>query len=257
MSFNIFKRKSSSSTNDNLLNAITVMATADTAQSYRDFYAAILKSILLLARENNAPSPILLEDPSGKVILPVFTDLERLKKVFPDARQSSMMSAPDIFNIALKNSIYRVNINPEYGPGGFLERYELEALAKGEIPELRTAAEPSLGEPNFIPTGNPKLPPQEVLDKMTETAYSLLKIEPSIDEGYIILTKSDKGESRLTIALHFNNSANEDDKAAFSQRFVLPIEAIIGKQLNLLWLEGERYKAVKSVVEPFYKREAK
>ena len=129
MSFNIFKRKSSSSTNDNLLNAITVMATADTAQSYRDFYAAILKSILLLARENNAPSPILLEDPSGKVILPVFTDLERLKKVFPDARQSSMMSAPDIFNIALKNSIYRVNINPDIEQPFFAQYHDLLRMA--------------------------------------------------------------------------------------------------------------------------------
>lgn len=254
MAFNLFRRKPNSPTGDTLLKAITVLATASTQEARRNFYRALLNSTLLLAQEGVGSRPVLFADEAGSVVLPVFTDLERLRKVCLDVRGYSALPACDIFRLALKNNIHCVNINPEYGPGGYLEHHELEALANGEIPDLPTVAEPSLGEPTLIPMGDPKLPTQEVLDKMQATARSLLARETSVDEGYLILTGSNDGNSQLTIALRFRTAASEDDKAGFSRRFVPSIEDVIGQPLKLLWLEGERYKAVQSVVEPFYRR---
>lgn len=257
MSFNPFRRAPHLPTNDDLLNAITFLATAGTPEARRNFYVVLLNSTLFVAQETGESRPILLVDKSGEIMLPVFTDLERLHRVFPDAKRYGALAARDLFRLALGSKIHDININPEHGPGGYLDFHELEALANGTIPDLPTAAEPSLAEPTFIPMGDPKLPTQEVLDKMTLAARSLLTVEPSVEEAYIILTKSSQEDSKLTIALRFEATTNVDDMTAFSRSFVPAIENVIGRPLDLLWLDGERYRAIQSVVEPFYRRGAR
>lgn len=254
MPLNPFKRQPDPPTNEPLLKAIMFLATAETPEAKRNYYATLLKSTLLLARETSENRPVLFTGKSGEVILPVFTDYPRLRKFLPDVVEYGIMTTPDLCQVALSYEIYRININPEHGPGGMLERYELEALAQGKMPDLSGAEAPTLGEPKFVPFGSPKLPPQEVIDKMMAEARVLLNREPRVAEGYVILTKSDDGESTLTIALRFDAAASVDAKTTFSQKFVPAIEAVLGQPMHLMWLEGERYDAIRAKVEPFYTR---
>jgi hypothetical protein len=250
---NPFRRKPQPPTNDELLKAIMVMATSDTPDSWRNFYTVLLKSTLLIAEEPDHSGPILLGD-DEKVILPVFTDTERLHKVFPDAVRFGAIPARDLFKLALKNEIDSVNLNPQHGPGGFVDRDEMEALAKGEIPDLSAFSAPSLSSPNFIPMGDPKLPSQEIIDKLTDSARFLIEKEGIVKEAYMIMTTR-VNESVMAIALYFNSDVDEDRKAAFSQLLVPMLEGVIQRPMDLMWLEGERYEAIASVVPPFYTRE--
>lgn len=254
--FNPFKRKAQPPTNDALLKAIMVMATSRTQESWQNFYQILLKSTLLIAQEPDQSGPILLVGDNGEdIILPVFTDAERLHKVFPDSVRYGAMPAPDLFKLALKNQIYSVNINPQHGPGGFVDHDEMTSLAKGEIPDLSSFTDPGLGDPTFIPMGDPKLPSEEVIDSMIDSARFLIEKEGIVDEGYLIMTTNDEKKSKLALALRFSPDVEEDRKTAFSQLLVPLIEGVIKQPMDLLWLEGERYEAIASVVPPFYKRE--
>lgn len=253
--FNLFKRKPKFPTNEELIKAIATVAALGTAEAERNYHKAVLKSTLLIARERDEARPILLVDQSGEIVLPVFTDLGRLQTVYTDAAGFGMMPAPELFQFALKNEIYKVNINPEKGPGAFLLREDLEALAQNKLPDPRHLDEPKLGDPNFVPMGSDELPPEEVLNKMVEDAQVILERDSSVDEGYVILTGEGKGKSQLTIALRFRADADEDVRSALSQQVVNAAEAIIGQPIRIIWLEGERYTAIQSVVPPFYKRD--
>jgi hypothetical protein len=254
MVFNRFQAKPDYPTNDKLLKAIIALASQGMDKAGRAFYAAVLESNFLLAEEPDMARPILFSDENDEIVLPVFTDLERLQSVFPDAQRIGTMAARDVFRMALSNKTYRININPEQGPGGFLERYELEALVKGEIPDLSDAGKREWEEPDLVPFGSPKLPPQEVLDKMVETAITLMRREPGIYEAYLTLTRTAQDESVLTIGLYFAKNIKPDDKAAFSQQFVPAIEAVIERPMHLIWLEDRDVNAIRMNVEPFYTR---
>src|SRR5688572_11892650 len=178
MRFNPFRRKPDPSTNEALLAAIVALASQGTPQAWRAFYTELLKSSLLIAEDpENSPAPVLLVNKSEEVILPAFTDVARLKRLCPDSPRYNVILARDLCRLALRNEIYIININPEQGPGGILERGELEALANGEIPDVEEVEPPSWDNPKFVPMGSSKLPAQDVLDKITDTASALMKQE--------------------------------------------------------------------------------
>jgi len=123
-------------TNDPLLNAITSLDGQEMTEVRQAFYTTLLNSTLLMAEESGEHRPILRVDQSKQVILPVFTNLERLRRVFPDARRAGAMPVRDLCRMALKYGIHSININPEHGPGGYLDQNEIDALAEGIIPDL-------------------------------------------------------------------------------------------------------------------------
>jgi hypothetical protein len=78
---NFFRRKPNLPENAGLIKAIISLATNQTSENFRAFYQEILKSELLLAGEADQPQPILLVDENERIILPIFTDVERIQKV--------------------------------------------------------------------------------------------------------------------------------------------------------------------------------
>jgi hypothetical protein len=257
MNFNPFKRKPDLPTNETLIKTIISLAAQPTPQSWRAFYIQVLKSSLFIAEDPDAaPRPILFVDTSDAVILPVFTDVERLKKVLPDAQRYSAMPAHELCRLALQNGISAININPENGPGGFLTPRQMEALANGNLPDIASDDDSSWDNPDFIPMGNPKLPTQEELDKLTDAASVILQKEADVESGYIILMKSDDNQSVLTIALQFKIGGSSSAKTELTQRLVLAMEKVAGRPISVVWLEGEQLKAVKSRSKPFYQQES-
>src|SRR5688572_10028559 len=104
MNFNPFKRKPELLTNQPLIKSIIALASQSTPQSWREFYTEVLKSALFIAQDPDAaPSPILFVDKAGEVVLPVFTDIERLKKVCPDAQSYSAIPVRELCRLALGN----------------------------------------------------------------------------------------------------------------------------------------------------------
>jgi hypothetical protein len=257
MVFNLFRRKPDFPTNEALLKAITNLAVREKKESWKTFYKTLLHSTLLIAQEEGQSRPILFTDENDEIILPAFTDLGRLRKVFPDAQHVAPLPIRDLCRISLGSDIFRININPENGPGGYLDQQEMEALAQGMIPDLASMTDPSFdAEPNFVPMGDPKLPTQAVLDEMTAKASILLVQQPNVDEAYLIMTRTDKNVSLMTIGLYAHSTNHRDDMASFSQRFVNEIEAIIRRPLRLIWLEDKDVNTIRMNVEPFYKRGA-
>jgi SseB protein N-terminal domain len=253
MPFDFFRRKPTFPKNDDLLSAITILATQHTPENYRDFYTVLLKSKLLLAEEIGQARPILGVDKEGNIVLPVFTDVERVKKVYPDASRVGTMAAAEIFRLAMNDDIHAVNINPEHGPGIFLSREEMGYLANDTIPHDSGTTRGPLGDGKFVPFGDPKLPSEETLKKMVQAARDLLAEESKVQEGFVILTRSDKGHSQLTIGL-YGKEQNIKNTAMFSQTFVNTLEDVIGGPLRLMWLDEDDYEAIRVNSAPFYVR---
>jgi hypothetical protein len=256
---NPFSRQPEQPMNEALLNAIVRLASENTPEAWRNFYTTLLNSTMLVAQEKGMNRPVLFDDGEGGAILAAFTDIERLMKVLPDIGGYGMMPFRDMCNVALGNGINTININPQIGPGGYVLRHQLEALANGQIPEIDAEDGMISREPIFRPAGDPSLPSQEVIEKLLAAATSLLEQEPSVEAGYIITTRGDEpdSESRLTIALRFNHTISTDARSAFIQKSVTKLESVAGLPLDVIWLEGERYKAIASVVPPFYERDLK
>jgi hypothetical protein len=244
--------------NERLLNALVAVGSNNTPQTHNTFYSELLKSTVLLAQDpETASRPILFVNQADEIMLPIFTDLERLNQVCPDAQGYSPIPFRNVCQLALRNAIYIININPEYGPGGYLYRDEIEALANNTVPAITPAESASWDNPDLVPMGDPDLPASEVLEQITDTAESLLEKEPTAEAAYIILLGSGETKSVLTIALHFTDSTADDQKTEFTRQLVNAVEAVTGQPLRVVWLEGEQLKAVASRVEPFYQRGAR
>jgi hypothetical protein len=253
---NASRRRPGYPTNEPLLKAITALsAQQHNPEAWRAFYAALLNSTLLLARETDIDRPVLYDDNAGSVVLPVFTDLGRLQTVLPDITEVATLSARDLCQIALQNDIPRININPQRGPGGFLNRAQMEALALGQIPALPDDnPSPLKDEATLVPFGSPELPSEEVIEEMLVQARKLMAEESQIEEAYLILMRRDEHNSLLTVGLRFTDEASEAPKSAFTQRFVPAIEAVIHQPLHVLWLKDEDVQDIRINVDPFYVR---
>jgi hypothetical protein len=255
MVFNPFRNKPEFPTNERLLKAIAALAAQGMSQAGRPFYTALLESTLLIAEEPSASRPILLAgDKEDEVILPVFTDVDRLKRVFADAERIAAIRTREICRMALKNDIHMININPEHGPGGYLTRDEMEALANNAMPDLSDAEDRQLGQGGLVPFGNPKIPTQDVIDTLLDAACGLLQKEPNVEEAYLILTRQGDDDSVLTIGLLFGSQVLTEDKSTFSQQFIPTLEAVIERRLHTIWLTERDLAAIRQNVEPFYMR---
>jgi hypothetical protein len=254
MKLNPFRREPNTPNNDALLKAITAVAAQGTPESQRVMYMAILNSTLLMAEDPKySPRPIMFVTPQSEVVLPVFTDTERLRKICPDALKVAALPAREICRLAISNKIFIVNINPQQGPGCDLLQHELEALAQGRIPDVSSQPPNPLGEPTLVPFGSPKLPSQELIDQMMDKAQTILSRESVVDEAYIILVGDEEG-SHLAIGLRFGQKANTDLKSSISQRLIPALEAVVKRPMEILWLTDEDLKQIQSVQQPFYKR---
>jgi hypothetical protein len=256
MASNLSRRRPGYPTNEPLLKAITALsAQQHDPAAWRAFYTALLDSTLLLARETDIDRPVLYDDDAGRVVLPVFTDLGRLQTVLPDITEVAVLPLSQICDLALKNDIARININPQRGPGGFLDRAAMEALALGNLPDLPASDEsPLKEEPTLVPFGSPELPSEAVIEAMLVQARKLMAEEAQIEEAYLILMRRDEHNSLLTVGLRFVDSASEAEKSVFTQRFVPAIEAIIQQPLHILWLKDEEVQDIRINVDPFYVR---
>lgn len=257
MNLNPFKHNPDLPSNQALINAIISLASQNTVETWRIFYKELLKSKLFLAQDPEAaPRPVLLVGKPDEVIMPLFTDVERLQRTYPDVTAYSAMPLSQLCNLAMQNGIHMININPENGPGVYLQRDEMQALANGKIPDIRVGDKSSWDEPNFIPMGNSKLPSEDILNKIAETASAFLEKQKGVEAGYIILLGSDEGESILTVALHFNETVLHNEQVAITELLVPAVEKIAQRTIGAKWLEGEQLQSVQSRVEPFYTNDA-
>lgn len=251
----LFSRQPKPPENQELIQAIIARSAQHSDATFQAFYMALLNSTLLIAEEPNQSRPILLEDPSGEVILPVFTDSERLSRVFPDAQRFALFSASEICRMALQNEIDMININPEHGPGCYLMRREMESLANGEMPKLPAERDQRLdSDSTLVPFGDSKLPSEEKINELVVKAQSLLAQELGVDEAYLILTASDGSDSILTIGLCFTPETSEETKTSLTQRLVTTGEAVINRRLKIIWLGDNDVSTIRQNVAPFYSR---
>ena len=190
-------------------------------------------------------------DDDGGIILPLFTDFKRLHTTFPDSPRYSQTPLPELCRIALSRGIFKVNINPENGPGSYLTQHEMNILANGKIPDTSDVSEWD-DNPNFIPMGDPKLPTEDELEAIKNHATSMLHKETTITAAYIIMMKSGNDESKLTIAIEFNDQATHAQKTNFTRVFVPALEKQVDRPMGVVWLEDEQLESVRSRVVPFY-----
>jgi hypothetical protein len=164
------------------------------------------------------------------------------------------MPVCDIFRIAINNNYYQININPEIGPGAVLNLDEIRLLANGVIPDASSRDRGDIGEGNFVPMGDPKLPSEAVIDKMILKAKELLEQEAKVEVGYVILMGSENGGSTLTIALRAQTGTDLNQMASFSQNFVDSVETLIGQPMGLMWMDDQSYASIRKNSTPFYIR---
>jgi hypothetical protein len=133
-----------------LVEALAAYKNAPGAETARAMYRALCSAALILAEEGSVSGPPqagvtsgstqvrvrTLRAPNGAQAVPAFTDTKHLRAQFPEGTAFRALPASVVAQMLLGGQVPLV-LNP--GPGGAslaLPRKGLEALARGELPEL-------------------------------------------------------------------------------------------------------------------------
>lgn len=136
--------------NPAVVDALAAYQRAPSIETARAMYQSLLTAALILPESGNHSGPPqtgvtsqpaqvqlqMLRAPNGDQALPAFTDTRHLRAQFPQGTTFRVIDAPVIAQMMLGTQVPLV-LNP--GPGGAslaLPRKALEALARGEIPQL-------------------------------------------------------------------------------------------------------------------------
>jgi hypothetical protein len=201
------------------------IAKNDNARTRESLYKAILGSTFILEGSVSGGTGVssgkrisddrtraafkTIEHPPGRVILPVFTDVDALAS-FAEANVRWIASgAQELFQSIAPSNIAEVRVNPfRVGqpikrPGGIITRNEFTAMAQGLLPapmisnntaHLKVAA----GQKLFI--GRPaKEPPAELLSELTNYFHQL----PELRAAYLF-QMANKNVTSTVIGLHFS-----------------------------------------------------
>jgi hypothetical protein len=134
--------------NRDLEGLIRDLAGGDTPERRRSFYETVLTSKLMLATPGQEPEGkvrvadetttirfIATTGPDGKPAMVVFTSEAALLAWRPVGCIYTVLSAKDVFPLALQAGMGAIVINPSGPVGGILMRREIEFLAEGRVPD--------------------------------------------------------------------------------------------------------------------------
>lgn len=204
----------SSFSNRELLEALSQVALDDDPVKRRRVYAELLKARLLVltpqgegelaVSETGTPKELAVElftlqAEDGRGGLPVFTDEDALRRWDPpEGLVSLLLDGPTVCQLALQSAIDAVVINPGGPAGGELGPPELEALARGEVPESGmppTAVVRAGTKVAFGPPEGP--PPARFVDRLRDVAPA----HPEITACYLYTMGLGEETPRLTLGL--------------------------------------------------------
>ena len=195
--------------NSVLIQAMENAATHDTPERRELLYGVLLDATLLAItpeppakpgmHQVDEDQPIRLvtgSDDEGQ-LLPLFTDFEAIRAWHPDPQGYVMLPARDVFEHTAATNPCRIAINPGSQIRGVLTPPEIEALARGRIPD--TQAELLADPVNMTVAKASTPPPREVLDALR----SLLQPEKKVIQAWYFEVERDFLFTNSAIAIRF------------------------------------------------------
>lgn len=179
-----------------LLSAELLFATAEGPEEERTEITTGDEEFTLLA----------LPDDQGRV-WPVFTSETRMLDWRPEGCGYLGMDGRTLFETALANDVVRLEINPASAKRGFIERWEIEVLARGRLPLAGQEVMPA-GTQLKIGTAT-AMPPAEVIDTVVEAVAA----EPSAVEARLFLVQQEPGPPERAVAVAFDEGLDEDARS--------------------------------------------
>lgn len=213
-----------------LLAAIDAVVKSDNAGTRAAVYDAILESEFYLVLMNDQStvesgevtltpgqqiSLATISLPDGKVLLPIFSDLERLNKSVPPgtAIRHVKLPAQGVFQIFLQGPGFGVVINPNVPPSGFVTRSEAEYLAQGQVPALNedgTVKPPEQKEVKLA-LGKPNPPPPAEFVAAVREASSQ---QAHVLEAHIFMAAVEPNPLKLMVGLLLTEDLTEEEAVA-------------------------------------------
>lgn len=200
--------------NPALLEALGRVAQHDDPAKRRRVYEELLKARLLVLTphgggelslsEGGTPKELAVElftlqAEDGRSGLPVFTDEDALGRWNPpEGLVSLLLDGPTVFQLAQQSAIDAVVINPGGPAGGEVEAPELEALARGQVPEAGMPPTDVVAAGTEVSIGPPEGPPPA---RFVERLREVVPAHPEIAACYLYVLGIAGETRRLTLGL--------------------------------------------------------
>lgn len=263
--------------NAELVHAMNGVALQDNDDNRQKLYAAFLRSTLIVptpelpanfnklgenvVQTTTKISMRVIPDKQGHKVTPAFTDIDALRTWDPNTPCFGI-SAVELFKMVLGTEIEGVVINPfdpirkMIRPGGFVNRAELDLLAKGLIPShigtdgVQFQLEP--GQQLMI--GAPAVPPtQKVIEALRAAAVK----HPAIAQLYMFQMAT-RESSHTVIGISSNQKLHVPDNEGELVRSlgnVIQPTLEKGQSLDFMVLSVQFEQQIKAQFTPIYDRE--
>jgi hypothetical protein len=257
---------------NDLLAAIDAVVKGDNPTTRANVYQAILRSELYLILLNDKDSvesgEVTLQQgqqislatismPDGKVLLPVFSDVERIRQGVPPGTPVRYVRLPaqGVFQIFLQGPAFGVVINPNVPPSGFVTRAEAEYMAQGQVPELNedgTVKAPAEKEVRMGLSKAPENLPAEFVAAVREAAMSAEHVR----EAHVFQAAIEPNPLKLMVGLLLADNLTEEEAiASFRAVGEAASKHMTGDaKFDMMPLNGGLEEAVKQLDALVYRR---
>lgn len=248
-------------TNDELLAALADVDDEATGPARERMYEALLDADLIVPvtgeddaiREADGEVDLdvpILTAADGRTALSVFSDEEALTRFEPDGTPYVAVGGRTLFRLLAGEPPDLVLLNPA-GPIGLeLERDEIAALGRGEVPTVTTGGGPPAGTQLRIGTPDP----DDVPVGLVPAAREALAADPGLVEGYLLTVGSQDGEEdRIALGVAFAGDPDEDAIRAAFETVAEGLRDHVGDRgIGMFPLGETLLEQLRGSVEPLY-----
>ena len=252
--------------NARLVHAMQAVATQDDPDSRRELYEAMLDSILLVPT-NEQVQPgirdiqpgeeivfITLEVAGGKLAWPFFTHRKAVLAWQSDIHFYGFQ-ARHIFQLARQYGIDSILINPAGPVGGQVMRWEIEALADGNIPVNNAVTAETILHHTRILIGAPaqdQLPTPEVVERVKQVLHN----HDEVSGGYLFMLGMEDRVPQVVLGVQFTSQVDAQQTEREMSALAAEIAAGLGdhEPLGLLVLSDDLLPVVAGSVAPIFER---
>jgi hypothetical protein len=255
-----------------LLAAIDAVVQGDNASTRAAVYDAILQAEFYLVLMNDKDSVesgevtltpgqqislATISLPDGKVLLPIFSDLDRLQKSVPPGTSVRHVKLPaqGVFQIFMQGPGFGVVINPNVPPSGFVTRTEAEYLAQGQVPQLNEdgTVKPPAEREVKLALGKPNPPPAaEFVAAVREASAQ----QEHVREAHIFMAAVEPNPLKLMVGLLLTDDLTEEEAVAtFRAVGEAAVKHVTGdSKFDMMPLNGGLDEAVKQLDGLVYRK---
>lgn len=233
-------------TNPQLTEALQDFAQDDKSENRTALYQALLQSTLILPspeeetpetgdasdtlEEDEPLSFLTYENDAGSIVMIAFTDEDAALTWEPEGLPYLGLQATDLLFIAMENEVAEIVLNPASTESYRLDRAEITALGRGEIPLQQSETPPTSSQGLTVLVGTPEeAPPPAWRRALAE----ILKHYLSVEAAYLFELHIPPEGERNVIGLVLYSGMSEDARERMMEALISELEEHLPQEQTL------------------------